>query len=58
MDEQVYKIVLTGSLEAVEGCESLTFEQCNEWLKENQVIFEVANEIGDLNKYIVIPLSE
>ena len=54
--EQLFKIVLTGTLEALPECESLTEAQCQEWLNEHQEIFEVENEYGDLAKYITIAL--
>lgn len=55
--EQLYKITLSGNLEPVAGCESLTAEQAQEWLNANQEHFEEANEIGDTVKYILIPLD-
>lgn len=57
MAEQLFKITLSGDLEPVSGCESLTEEQMYEWLKENQVHFEEPNEAQDLVKYIVMPLD-
>ena len=57
MAEQLYKITLSGTLDPIEGCESLTDEQVQEWLKENQVYYSEPSENGDTVKYIVMVLS-
>ena len=55
--EELFKIVVTGTLDAVPGCESLTGEQVQAWLKDNQEAFEAPNEFNDTVKYITIPLA-
>ncbi len=57
MAEQLYKITLSGNLDPVEGCESLTEEQVNEFLAENQVHYDEPNEAQDTVKYIVMVLN-
>jgi len=54
---ELFKIVVTGTLDAVSGCESLTEEQVQAWLVENQEAFAEPNECGDTVKYITIPLA-
>lgn len=55
--EQLWKVVVTGTIEPVEGCESLTLEQAMVWLGEHQEVFAEPNECGDTQKYILIPLE-
>ena len=57
MEEQLYKITLSGTLEPIEGCESLNEQQVAEWLAENQVHYDEPQENGDTVKYIVMVLS-
>jgi len=54
---ELFKIVLTGTLDIVSGCESLTEEQVQEWLREHQEAFAEPNEYSDTVKYITIPLA-
>lgn len=54
---ELFKIVLTGTLDAVSGCESLTEEQVQEWLRVNQEVFTEPHEYNDSVKYITIPLA-
>ncbi len=53
----MYKICLSGNPIPVEGLESLTEEQAQAWLSENQEYFETENEFLDTAKYILIPLD-
>ena len=55
--EELYKIVISGTDTAVEGCESLTTEQSMIWLGEHQEIFPELNEVGDSQKYILVPVE-
>ena len=55
--EQMFKITLSGNMEPIAGCESLTAEQAQEWLNSNQEYYEEVNEAGDTVKYILIPLE-
>jgi hypothetical protein len=55
--KEMYKIVLSGTDTPVEGCESLTIEEAMAWIGEFQEVFEEANEVGDNQKYILIPLE-
>jgi len=59
MSEQLYKICLSGHLEAVEGCESLTSIQVQEFLSVNQELYDAPlnEENLDTAKYIVWPLQ-
>ena len=41
MEEQLYFIVESCAGTVVEGCESLTIEQAEEWLSTHQEILEV-----------------
>lgn len=54
---ELWKIVLSGTDTALEGCESLTIEQATEWLEGKQETFDEPNEYGDTQKYILIPLE-
>jgi hypothetical protein len=55
--EELFKIVVTGTSEPVSGCESLTAEQVQAWLRDNQEAFAEPNEFSDTVKYITIPLA-
>jgi hypothetical protein len=56
--EQIWKIVVSGTSEPVEGCESLTIEQAMEWLDTRQEIYpDEPNIFGDSQKYILIPIE-
>jgi hypothetical protein len=58
MEEQLYFIVESCAGTVVEGCESLTIEQAEEWLSTHQEILEVPNECGDSVKYINVALGQ
>jgi len=51
-----FKIVYAGTLDVVPGTETLTEEQAQGWLKENQVFYDEGDpeqpKSGDLSKYI------
>jgi len=55
--EELYKIVLSGTDTPIEGCESMTIEEVSAWINEFQEVFEEPNEVGDTQKYIIIPLE-
>lgn len=55
--EQLYKICLSCSDTIVDGCESMTMEQCESWLSENNEQLETPNECGDTVKYIILPVE-
>lgn len=55
--EQLYKIVLSGTDTPIEGCESMSIEEVSAWTMEFQEAFEEPNEVGDNQKYIIIPLE-
>ena len=48
----MWKICLSGTDIAIEGCESMTEEQVTIWIVENQVILDEVNEYGDTTKFI------
>ena len=48
----MWKICLSGTDIAIEGCESMTEEQVTIWISENQVILDEANEYGDTTKFV------
>ena len=52
----MWKICLSGTDTPVEGCESMTEEQVNEWMNANQENYEVENEYADTVKYIRMPV--
>ena len=52
----LYKICLACTSTPVEGCESMTEEQVNEWMNANQENYEVENEYADTVKYIRMPV--
>ena len=53
----MWKICLSGSNTAVEGCESMTDEQAHEWMSVNQEILEEENEFGDTAKYVKLDVA-
>mgnify|MGYP003353010115 CR=1 FL=1 len=57
MAEKLYKICLHCSDTVVEGCESMTQEQVDIWMSENNETLETPAECGDTVKYIQIPLE-
>ncbi len=57
MEEQLYKICHACSDNIVEGCESMTEAQAEQWLSENNEVLETAAECGDTVKYIRIPVN-
>lgn len=58
MEEQLYKICHTCSDNVVEGCESMTEQQVEIWMSENNETLETPGECGDTVKYIRIPLED
>jgi hypothetical protein len=42
----------------VEGCESMTEAQVDEWMSINNEVLEVAAECGDTVKYVRIPVGQ
>ena len=54
----MWKICLSGTDSAIEGCESMTAEQAQEWLLTNQEYLEVENEHGDTTKYVVLDVLD
>jgi hypothetical protein len=48
----MWKICLSGTDVAIEGCESMTPEEVLVWMNANQEMLEVANEYGDTAKYV------
>jgi len=58
MEAQLWKICPACSDVAVEGCESMTEAQVEEWMSANNEILETAAECGDNVKYIYIPVSQ
>lgn len=56
MEEQKYKIcVACTTTDPVEGCESMTLEEAETWLHQNQEYHEQPLESGDTVKYIMMP---
>ena len=53
----MWKICLSGSNTAVEGCESMTEEQVKMWMDVNQEILEEENEFGDTAKYVTLDVA-
>ncbi len=53
----MWKICLSGTNIAVEGCESMTEEQVQEWMSTNQEILEQENEHGDTAKYVTLDVA-
>lgn len=41
----------------VEGCESMTLEQVQEWMSLNNEVLEVEGECPDTVKYIYMPVG-
>jgi hypothetical protein len=58
MEQTLYKICHNCSDTIVEGCDSMTLEQAELWLSENNQVLETPGECGDTVKYIIIPVSE
>ena len=54
----MYKICLSGTNVAIEGLESLTEIEVNEWLATNQEKLEEPNEYLDTMKYVVLPIEQ
>lgn len=57
MEAQLWKICTACSDVVVEGCESMTEAQVEEWMSANNEILEVEGECPDTTKYIRIPVS-
>lgn len=57
MEEQYFKITVSGDLNPVAGCERLTELEVQQWMADNQVWYDEPNENQDLVKYIVMPLD-
>jgi len=53
----MWKICLSGTNVPVEGCESMTDEQVQEWMSTNQEILEEENEFGDTAKYVTLDVA-
>jgi hypothetical protein len=53
----MWKICLSGTNTPVEGCESMTDEQVQEWMSMNQEILEEENEFGDTAKYVTLDVA-
>jgi hypothetical protein len=53
----MWKICLSGTDTPIEGCESMTEEQVQEWMSTNQEILEVENEHGDTAKYVTLDVA-
>jgi hypothetical protein len=51
--EELFKICLACTSDAVEGCESMTGDEVQAWLGINNETIE-PNECGDTRKYIVL----
>jgi hypothetical protein len=54
----MWKICLSGTDTPVEGCESMTEEQAQAWLMDNQEYLEEDNEYGDTTKYVVLDVLD
>lgn len=50
----MWKICLSGTDVAIEGCESMSAEEVLVWMNANQEILEEANEHGDTGKYVAL----
>jgi hypothetical protein len=57
MEEQLWKICESCTNTPVEGCESMTQEQVDVWMSENNESLETPNECGDTVKYIFLPVE-
>ena len=57
MEAQLWKICPACSDVALEGYESITEAQVEEWMSANNEILEVEGECPDTTKYIRIPVS-
>lgn len=52
--EGLFKICLACTSDAVEGCESMSWDETLVWLESNNETLEEPNECGDTKKYIVL----
>jgi hypothetical protein len=50
----MWKICLSGTNIAIEGCESMTAEEVTLWIQNNQVNLDEANEHGDTTMYVAL----
>jgi len=57
--EERYKICLSGTTDAVEGCENMSQEEALVWLSQNNEFLAEpeVNEFGDTAKYIMFPVG-
>jgi len=53
--EELFKICLACTSDAVEGCESMTSDEVQAWMDINNETLAEPNECGDTKKYIVLP---
>lgn len=58
MEEQLFKVVHACTNNIVEGCESMTQQEVDLWMSENNEILETPAECGDTVKYIYMPVVE
>ena len=56
--EQLFYITGCCGGAIVEGCESLTLQQVEEWMSSNNEVLEVPAECGDTVKYVYIPVGQ
>lgn len=54
----MWKICLSGTETPIEGCESLTEVETQDWLSVNQEYFEEENEYGDTAKYVMLEILD
>jgi hypothetical protein len=52
--EELFKICLACTSDAVEGCESMTEEEATAWLEIHNEVLAEPNECGDTKKYVVL----
>lgn len=52
--EELFKICLACTSDAVEGCESMTSDEVQAWMDINNETLVEPNECGDTKKYIVL----
>lgn len=55
--EQLFKICHCCSDNVVEGCESMTLAQVEEWMSINNEELGTPAECGDTKKYIFLPVE-
>jgi hypothetical protein len=55
--EELYLITECCGGPVVEGCESMTIGQVEEWMSQHQESLEEAAECGDTVKYIYMPVT-